>query len=1283
MKFNSKSLLVLTAGAILSLASCSTDRAQSSSQPSSKEATTSSQKQSSEQVTSEQKSSEQKSSEQQTSEQATSSQQQSSEQGTSAEEISSSESATSEETTSEEPAPVYYTISLLENELVDLSVDKTEAVEKELVKVTATPKNEKVVIDAIFVNGVPLNEAELETGFVMPAENVTVAAQAHEKNDITITQIDGVVLSADKNYADEGEIVNVTAVYDKDKVDFECIKAGDIVLGENEDGSYYFVMPNHAVDLQAVASIGFVHSITCEMNVGSASIDVNSAREGDIVTFTISVLNGFNFIGVSIEDIDLIDHYDGTFSFVMPGHPVNVQIELEEAEFQLVYNDPHIRGVTYNAGTVDEPEWVDPDGIGGNFFKFNAQIRVEIKDTDIDQVVGLLLGGAHPVHVAREANSNFIYFAMPSYKVTLGVELQELLHQFVVNDDAALHFNFHFFRKNEAGEYVPTSGASIYEETYLKFEILDGYNPDNYAIRSLLLSFKFYTNNDTNLETRTINLLKTSTWSKGMNADGYYAFTLCVSTGEHMVVSGDDSNVTLTAVEKDLTVYAGKSWVGSYKGIEAYGTRSGTTFNDSYSPTIDGAGDFKLGGTDYNVLFDVGINKTLYIGQAGSKDPKGIALYSDKLIASHYNIDPSLFPTSGSANLFIAVNIPANANADDYGVFYDSFKVDSAQYIVAEFTYKGDFYAAAFADVAQGTLRLDAQITMLTGENILADGATYTITAGDLTLGGFGYKDDQHFLLDGKQGTYNVVDSDKTMHFDGINEATYDGKTWDYVFGQDGKATLTYAEMGLYGRTITTMVVSLNGNVATIESTDTGDVMTHEINLFTQNVKPKYSKTRYGWTLTGENAYEASNSGIHSSIAEMSVTCFAKGTLSFDYFVSSEVNADFFGVYRNGDQVGKTYSGQSSSGKLYVPVDPGDIVSLVFSKDDANNKFQDKATVSNIAFDYRFADAFQGEYALDNDSTATLDGFGNAVVNGKEFEYEVPESGSEIVFEYDDNLIENDGITPIHVAITVNKDTKLGTVVTTPTGEKQSFIIDNTTLDDDLELSSLDSEFQQPKYHFIDNGDGSYTSGNKGKSMSTAEMTIVAYNTGTVSFHLAGGGENNNDITQVFLNGVAIETLTTLDYGDNVDLAIDVVPGDRIQICFLKDRGTDKGADSVTVSNIVFTPASSEPEALTVNVNIQIPDIWGIESFYDADAVVFAYLFGGDYETPVWLPTVKGEGGVVTFDLEEGKTPEAFIIVRCAPGTEQGSFNEEFWNKTVDITYVQGQLVYNADVFEN
>ena len=1190
---NTKKLFVLAAGAILTLASCggtptssSTPATPTSSAeaPTSSTVTPASETPSTPAATSEAQSTPTKTSEAQ-SEASYEAYSESSE---------PSERSESSESSSAEPVIVKYAITVNDSEDVDLTVDKEEAEEGELVTIGVELADESVVLDEVLVDGVAIDPVGGVYCFLMPGNDVVVGAHSHRKLAIALPEIEGIEVEADKAYAEPGEVVSITLDYDEDAIEIFSVHANDIVCGEGEDGSYYFVMPKANVSIDVEFAAGLVYSIT----TASAHVDFlgDSAREGDLVVLVPHVELGYDLVSLVAEtltgdEVELIfDEADNTYSFIMPGAPVILTAETEVGYFEVVANDSAIRNVRYNdAADGEEPHWVT---VGSDsHFPFGAQMQVEFRDTDTEKVTGLVLGGGNNAVVTRnEADGNYIYFTMPARKITLGLQKAELLHTAIADVSEAEHFSVTFYRKDAEGNYVPTTGFLAYEQCYVKVEIIDPELSEDYVLKALSVTYKYYTGNANELEAETRSILTAASYTtygiNGLNEDGYYDFKLLYSTGMHMVNAGDDATVTVKAVEKSTSKYKGASFVSPYYGIEVWGMRDINEFNSSYSPTIDGAGEFTLSGTTY-AIFDVDYDAGMFdVGYASAEAANGKMAFNDKVIIAHYNIAADII-RKNSADVMIAVKPEEGESIDNYFVASEAFKINNNQYIVAQFFRAGSPYANVFID-AQNQLYYieDVSFDFYEGSLVTDANASYSVKVGNETLLSIGSAGsstnayENRVLLDGKQGVY-AVDAE-ALYLNGISTATYGGKTYQYSIDESGKVILTRDEITEEGGLSWTLVFSIDQSTmeATLES-ETSVVKSYSVNLESETVERPYSNYSYKHFTEGEPGVYSATITNSYSVFEMSVTALGSGKLSFDLtagaYLTSYSQYAYATVYLNGaaiegyEQFGDSSSSSSSAGttKVEAVVNAGDVVTIAYFVKTTSSYYLPSyktITVENIALVAPGAEA--GTYSLDNEMSLTLDGFGHGTCGDASFDYTVPETG-DFVVEFDLPLIEEDGITPRHFRVTLDREDKIGDV-SIEVGEKSPLSI-NLNGSDQL-ISN-----RPTSYGFDDLGDGSYRSNNKGKGTTSAEMVISCYQDGTLAFHYEVSGDCNSgnswDYLAIYKNGELLNK-----YGDTSgDYSVDVVSGDLIQIFFTKD-GSDNGSagelDGAIISNILLTVAS-------------------------------------------------------------------------------------------------------------
>ena len=1120
-------------------------------------------------------------------------------------ETSGNGDATSEitsEHTSEQP--VAHAISILASELVELSADKTSAAAGETVTITATPKNEKVVIDKVLVNGeAVLANASGKYTFTMPDAAVTIGAEAHELLEISLAEYSGLTLSASKLLAEPGDRIDVSVAYDASEIELIGLVAGGIRLGElgledKGDGlahaNFFFSMPNNGVLVEALFNNGAIFSIVNESE--HAHIDVNSARTGDEVLIAPSIDLGYDFDGIEavIADangnespIALTDNHDGTYSFTMPKGMVTIRIATNVGQFEIVEELSLIYSVEYNdAEDGEEAHWVtSADG----FYFYGSEIRVRVHDSDTQKITGLILASGNTITLPRdEENGDYFYFTMPAHKIELGLETEELLHQIVLNSDGASHLDIEFFRKDENGNYVPTTGFLAYEKCYVKVSVNSAYDEGDYGLQSLMLSYDYHYSYSEPGEYNTENrdLMKPYDYYHiyGLNEDGYYEFDLMYSTGMHMDNEGEHSVVNITATEKDTTEYKGKPWVGQYLGIEAYSATLYSEWSSSYSFVIDGAGEFYRG-DNYKVFADDN-NGTLTVDKVTktADQAAGMMLYNDKVIVSFWNPNSStLFSSYGGMDLLLAFKVQPGDSAALYTLRGQVFTIGGSNDKYGAFQVMRDdaIYANVFIDSVTKAIFMDnVEFNMLSGDHVgEADSVYEVLVDGDLKYSIGANAGGARLFLDGVQGTYAaskpVADDDPidegNLVLDGMGGAAFDGLDYTYTIDGDN-IVLRRAEETEDGSVIHREIFTLFkedgtashiGSEADLPTVWSVDNVTLDTGL-TMFKPGSHAQPNYHFTDNGDGTYTSANKGINSSTAEMTIVAGKAGKLSFRIAGGGENNYDTARIFKNGVAI-KDYTTASFEDNVTVVVAANDRIQICYSKDSSTAGTIDQITISNIELTLPGVEA--GEYEIDGlDGILVLDGFGHGTFGSEEFEYALNDGAIDPVTLHGFR-IEADGSVPLTFTVALDAQTKTGTITNTVEGDKLPFkAIDNETLDTGLVLYK--TNYAQPGYHFTDNGDGTYTSSNKGINSSTAEMTIVCNAAGTLSFHIAGTVEGNYDTVAVFVNGEYFAYYYSATIA--ADVEIEVAAGDHIQICYSKDSSSSSGVDEITVSAITL-----------------------------------------------------------------------------------------------------------------
>lgn len=202
------------------------------------------------------------------------------------------------------------TVGTVENGSLALSTDK--AIIGTTVTVTATPDaNYKLV--AIYVNGVAI------TGntFTMKAEDAVVTAKfALAGYAVTVVQGANGTVSVDKDFAEEDEVVTVTATPNANYKLVAIYVDGVAITGNT------FAMPAKAVTVTAEFELlaADEYSITiAAMENGSVSANVTSAKAGDTITLTVTPAKNYRLSKLFMNGTAIT----GT-TFTMPAENVTI-----------------------------------------------------------------------------------------------------------------------------------------------------------------------------------------------------------------------------------------------------------------------------------------------------------------------------------------------------------------------------------------------------------------------------------------------------------------------------------------------------------------------------------------------------------------------------------------------------------------------------------------------------------------------------------------------------------------------------------------------------------------------------------------------------------------------------------------------------------------------------------------------------------------------------------------------------------------------------------------------
>ena len=218
-------------------------------------------------------------------------------------------------------------------------VDTLKAHQGDTIMVTYTAAS-GYQIDTIKVDGKAIKEDQGIYKFVMPGNDVTVTAtfKVYEETSFAITIAQSIAngnVSLNKYSANQGDTIIVTAT------PYDGYKIGQVTYGNEVivpvDGIYFFIMPAHAVEVNATfipnePVVVTEYNITiAEMENGSVSADKEKAQKGEIVTLTVTPAEGYKIADVKVNDNSL-NAVEGVYSFEMPEEDVTITATFEQTQ---------------------------------------------------------------------------------------------------------------------------------------------------------------------------------------------------------------------------------------------------------------------------------------------------------------------------------------------------------------------------------------------------------------------------------------------------------------------------------------------------------------------------------------------------------------------------------------------------------------------------------------------------------------------------------------------------------------------------------------------------------------------------------------------------------------------------------------------------------------------------------------------------------------------------------------------------------------------------------------
>ncbi len=355
-----------------------------------------------------------------------------------------------DEPSSSSPIVQNHQVILPEVDGFEVTANNMNPVEGEAVELYVTNLNpQSKRLDDVRMNGASLQGSRTNQShtmlyrFVMPADqNAIITLEVVKVYPVTVASSLSNVLSlagiGDGLFA-EGESVTFTPTtyagyYYRDVTSIDS----DVVLQRVED-SYTFIMPAHVVTITAVTGEN-VYLVSYDSNDPNFSLNIENgfaARFGSNVAFQVTLNNVDLRLKEVRADGEVLSAYAAnSYRFVMPAHPVSIEVAYETMYKQITVEDSNHFTATLQTSIGDSGELVD---VTDTNVLSNQKIVVSVLDKEADadhgfvvdsiQVLGKNSADAEFVELSLEVieeNGAFIFFT-PTDMRLLTVRLHEVI----------------------------------------------------------------------------------------------------------------------------------------------------------------------------------------------------------------------------------------------------------------------------------------------------------------------------------------------------------------------------------------------------------------------------------------------------------------------------------------------------------------------------------------------------------------------------------------------------------------------------------------------------------------------------------------------------------------------------------------------------------------------------------------------------------------------------------------------------------------------------------------
>ena len=306
------------------------------------------------------------------------------------------------------------------------------------VSVTAKAMADGEYVDQITGNTFTVADGKITGEIGSTGIAVVYNAAEPTKYDVTISEVTGGTVEADKETAALGEEVTLTVEADEgkeiDEVTVTDESGSEVEITDNGDGTYTFAQPASDVTVTVTFKDKAVEPTKYDVTVsevtgGTVEADKETAAEGEEVTLTVEADEGKEIDEVAVTDdagneIEVTDNGDGTYTFAQPASDVTVTVTFKDEEATDPADEHKITITPSNSGktTVSDetPKTGDTVIITAAPDEGCELEKVVVKDADGKEITTTKNSDGTYSYVQPDSDVTIEVTYKPNYKITKG-----------------------------------------------------------------------------------------------------------------------------------------------------------------------------------------------------------------------------------------------------------------------------------------------------------------------------------------------------------------------------------------------------------------------------------------------------------------------------------------------------------------------------------------------------------------------------------------------------------------------------------------------------------------------------------------------------------------------------------------------------------------------------------------------------------------------------------------------------------------------------------------------